>query len=105
MYVLCLLARVYGTDVLCLLDLADHESLPQQDRLVLMGRQRAEAPVREQGMTLTLPYVPVRLVIEVSSPAVDFDLLGGGSHDLEAAPAQLALLRDSNSWTASDAGG
>ena len=41
-YVLCLLARVYETDVLCLLDLADHESLPQHDRLVLMRRQRAE---------------------------------------------------------------
>ena len=41
-YVLCLLAEVYETDVLCLLDLADHESLPQQDRLVLMRRPRAQ---------------------------------------------------------------
>ena len=48
-YVLCLLAVVYHTDVLCLLDLADHESLPQQDRLVLLHRLRAETPFRGPG--------------------------------------------------------
>jgi transcriptional regulator with XRE-family HTH domain len=175
-YVLCLLAKVYETDVLCLLDLADHESLPQHDRLVLMRRLRVETPfgarvlvlaearglslrelarrvpcdashlskvvhgrkrpsarvaarlddaleaagelvilagaveaapdddapeqgqapgrrpadgqaVTAEGMTLTLPYVPARLVIEVSAPAA-------------AAPAhaepggRLALVRD-----------
>jgi len=47
-YVLCLLACVYDTDVLCLLDLADHESLPQHDRLVLMRRQQAETPFGER---------------------------------------------------------
>ena len=46
--VLCLLAGVYETDVLCLLDLADHESLPQQDRLVLMRRLRAETTFGER---------------------------------------------------------
>ena len=51
-YVLCLLAGVYETDVLCLLDLADHESLPQQDRLVLMRRQRAETPFGERVLVL-----------------------------------------------------
>jgi len=51
-YVLCLLARVYETDVLCLLDLADHESLPQHDRLVLMRRQRAETPFGERVLAL-----------------------------------------------------
>jgi len=51
-YVLCLLAGVYGTDVLCLLDLADHESLPQQDRLVLMRRLRAETTF--EGRVLAL---------------------------------------------------
>jgi transcriptional regulator with XRE-family HTH domain len=51
-YVLCLLARVYETDVLCLLDLADHESLPQKDRLVLMRRQRAETPFGERVLVL-----------------------------------------------------
>ena len=48
-YVLCLLAGVYETDVLCLLDLADHESLPQQDRLVLMRRLPARDHVRGTG--------------------------------------------------------
>jgi transcriptional regulator with XRE-family HTH domain len=51
-YVLCLLAGVYETDVLCLLDLADHESLPQQDRLVLMRRLRAETTFGERVLAL-----------------------------------------------------
>jgi len=51
-YVLCLLARVYETDVLCLLDLADHEGLPQHDRLVLMRRRRAETPFGERVLVL-----------------------------------------------------
>ena len=38
-YALCLLAGVYDTDVLCLLDLADHESLPQQDRRASRGHE------------------------------------------------------------------
>jgi transcriptional regulator with XRE-family HTH domain len=182
-YVLCLLACVYDTDVLCLWDLADHESLPQQDRLVLTRRLRAEAPFGErvlalaeprglslrelarrvpcdashlsrvvsgrkrpslrvaarlddvleaagelvalaeaagatpddgperedasqrggvaragaaEGMTLTLPYVPARLVIEVSGPAGNSGLLAGSSDELEAAPGRLALVRDNH---------
>jgi len=51
-YVLCLLAGVYETDVLCLLDLADHESLPRHDRLVLMRRPRAETPFGERVLAL-----------------------------------------------------
>jgi transcriptional regulator with XRE-family HTH domain len=187
-YVLCLLAGVYDTDVLCLLDLADHESLPQQDRLVLMrrlpvetrfgervlallearglslreaarrvpcdashlsrvvhGRKRpslrvvarlddlleaggelvalaetaATAPddapepgqdsrqpsgdgraVIAEGMSLTLPYVPARLVIEVSGPAANPGLLAGVADDGGVAPGRLALVRDSAPWTA-----
>jgi transcriptional regulator with XRE-family HTH domain len=51
-YVLCMLAQIYETDVLCLLDLADHESLPQQDRLVLLRRPRAGNPFGEKLLTL-----------------------------------------------------
>jgi transcriptional regulator with XRE-family HTH domain len=51
-YVLCLLAGVYETDVLCLLDLADHESLPQQDRLVLLRRLPAETSFGERVLAL-----------------------------------------------------
>jgi len=51
-YVLVVLAEMYETDVLCLLDLADHESLPQQDRLVLMGRSRPETPFGERTVAL-----------------------------------------------------
>jgi len=51
-YVLLLLAGVYDTDVLCLLDLADHESLPQQDRLVLMRRLPAQTTFGERVLAL-----------------------------------------------------
>ena len=51
-YVLCMLVGIYETDVLCPLDLADHESLPQQDRLVLLRRPRAETPFGERTITL-----------------------------------------------------
>ncbi len=51
-YVLVMLAEIYQTDVLCLLDLADHESLPQQDRLVLMRRPRAATPFGEKLVAL-----------------------------------------------------
>ena len=51
-YALFMLAEIYQTDVLCLLDLADHESLPQQDRLVLMRRPRAATPFGERLVAL-----------------------------------------------------
>ena len=51
-YVLVMLAEIYETDVLCLLDLADHESLPQQDRLVLMRKPRAATPFGEKVVAL-----------------------------------------------------
>ena len=51
-YVLFMLAEIYQTDVLCLLDLADHESLPQQDRLVLLRRPRAVTLFGEKVVAL-----------------------------------------------------
>jgi hypothetical protein len=120
-YVLCLLAKVCETGMLCLLDRADHESLPQHDRLMLMRHSRAEIPRGErvlalaeaagaalddgpgrqdpgrrasEGMSLILPYVPARLVVEVSGPAGNDGLPAGGSDGLEAAPGRLALVRD-----------
>jgi transcriptional regulator with XRE-family HTH domain len=51
-YVLVMLPEIYATDVLCLLDLAGHESLPQQDRLVLLRRPRAETPFGERVVAL-----------------------------------------------------
>jgi transcriptional regulator with XRE-family HTH domain len=51
-YVLFMLAEIYETDVMCLLDLADHESLPQQDRLVLLRRPRAATPFGEKVVAL-----------------------------------------------------
>ena len=186
-----LLARVYETDALCLLDLADHESLPQKDRLVLMrrlpaqtlfgervlvlaealglslrevarrvpcdashlskvvhGRKRpslrvaarlddvleaggelvaladaaasddgpgpGQDPGRQPGavsassvaggMSLTLPYVPARLVIEVSGPASATGLAEGGGA-AAVAPGRLALVRgDTRQADGSEAG-
>ena len=51
-YVLVMLAGIYQIDVLCLLDLADHESLPQQDRLVLLRRPRGATPFGERLVAL-----------------------------------------------------
>jgi len=47
-YVLVMLAEIYQTDVLCLLDFADHESLPQRDLLVLTRRPPAGTPFGEK---------------------------------------------------------
>jgi transcriptional regulator with XRE-family HTH domain len=183
-YVLFMLAEIYETDVMCLLDLADHESLPQQDRLVLMRRPRAATPFGEQvialmeasglsaretarriacsagylsnvlhgrkrpsarvaarlddvleaggelvtlaetaevvtndderasqakppdpasdgtriaaagGLSLSLPYVPSRLVIEVSGPAGHAGPVTGDLADGEITSGRLALVRD-----------
>ncbi len=185
-HVLFMQAELYETDVLCLLDPADHESLPQQDRLVLLRRPRAATPFGERllvltearglslretarrvpcdnsylsrivhgrkgvsgqvaarlddlleaggelvalagtaevvtrddepappgnppgqagdthvaptgGMSLSLPYVPGRLVIEVSGPAGETGQVTGGAADGEIASGRLALVRDTGS--------
>ena len=185
-YALFMLAEIYETDVLCLLDLADHESLPQQDRLVLLRKPRAATPFGEKvvalmearglsaaetarragcsagylcnvihgrkrpsrrvaarlddlleaggelaalaetaevvtgdgepaprgnppvpagsngemraaaagGLSLSLPYVPGRLVIEVSGPAGNTGAVAGEGEDREIAGGRLALVRD-----------
>lgn len=127
-YVLCMLAVIYEAEALDLLDLADHEGLPQQERLVLLRRPLAGAaraiiaggdprlagspgmaadaawPGPADGVLLALPYVPGRLVIEVSGPAGSAGLPAGGE-DRQAAPGRLALVRYRSSWAdGSDAG-
>ncbi len=95
-YVLLTLARMYQTDVLRLLDLADHESLAPEDRLALVrpqpravgfpgGSDHADLP----GLSLSLPYVPGRLVIEVYDLATDDGRASGPPPG-----GQLALVRD-----------
>jgi transcriptional regulator with XRE-family HTH domain len=168
-YVLVTLGRLYDTDTLRLLDLADHESLDPKDRLALIRPQRpratgpfgeklvalmgqrglslrevarrvpcdhshlskiahggkgaseqlaalldrvldaggelaalAEQPARKEteprghvpraeahGLSLSLPFVPGRLLIEISDPAAD-----AGHGRAETAGGQLALVRD-----------
>jgi hypothetical protein len=117
-YVLVMLAHLYQTGVLNLLDLADHEHLPPRDRLTLLqpgqagqsepgvGTHAGAAPdicqagavqpalvagpplASAQGMSLSLPYVPGRLVIEVTDPALSTGRRGGG----EAASAVAGLV-------------
>jgi hypothetical protein len=136
-YTLFMLAQIYETDVLCLLDLADHENPPQQDRLVLLRKPRPSARVTARlddvleaggelaalaetaeivtgdseppshgnppgqtdgsqaqtaGLSLSLPYVPGRLVIEVSGPAAIASLAPG--ENAATAGRRLALVRD-----------
>jgi hypothetical protein len=115
-YVLSVLAAIYQTGILSLLDLDDHESLPQHDRLALLrqhgelagaaarpGEQEPPGDLDSQaasaqpgitgGMSLTLPYVPGRLVLEVSGLTANAGWLADGD-DREAAPGRLALVRD-----------
>jgi hypothetical protein len=49
-----MLAQMYETDVLCLLDLADHENLAPQDRLTLIRppHPRAETPFERKLVAL-----------------------------------------------------
>lgn len=50
--VLCMLAKVYETDVLCLLDLADREHIAPEDNHVLLRRPRAATPFGEKLSSL-----------------------------------------------------
>jgi len=98
-YVLVMLAIIYQTGVLNLLDLADHEHLPPHDRLGILQPEPparsgphsltparaapntgypdappppmlpAQQPANAQGISLSLPYVPGRVVIEVTDLA------------------------------------
>lgn len=117
-YVLVVLAQVYQTGVLSLLDLADHEHLPPRDRLTLLqpgqaarhgpdlntpagaaqdpsqpgaappGLVPGPPPANAQGMSLSLPYVPARLVIEVTDPALSTGQRGNeGGETAQAIPA------------------
>jgi hypothetical protein len=115
-YALLMLARMYETDVLCLLDLAYHESLGPRDRLTLIrpsqaapagphaGEEMAAAlwagdpaasgqPAFAQGLSLSLPYVPGRLVIEISDPVADPGLVVREAGDAGQAGGHLALVR------------
>jgi hypothetical protein len=98
-YALIVLAIIYQTGVLSLLDLNDHENLPPRDRLTLLqSGQPAPAspsvltpadttpssrhpgaaapssasglpPVSAQGISISLACVPGRVVIEVTDPS------------------------------------
>jgi hypothetical protein len=61
------------------------------------------APAVAGGMALTLPYVPARLVIEVSGPAGAAGLAAGDGVT-GAAPGRLALVRGALRADGSDAG-
>jgi hypothetical protein len=50
-------------------------------------------------MSLSLPYVPGRLVIEVSGPAGEPGQVTGGAADGEITSGRLALVRGTGSST------
>jgi hypothetical protein len=119
-YVLVMLAVIYQTGVLNLLDLADHEHLPPRDRLTLLGPEQpapsspdlltatgaalntshpgAALPdldpgpplASTQGMSPWLPYLPGRVVIEVTGPARNTSQRAASPGDVTA-PAITAL--------------
>jgi transcriptional regulator with XRE-family HTH domain len=110
-YVLVMLAQVYQASVLSLLDLADHEHLPPQDRLALAQTDRdtsqpetpppglTPGPPRTSagGMSLSLPWVPARLVIEIAGPALSTGPCGSTVQAvpepvLKALPAATTLI-------------
>jgi hypothetical protein len=115
-YVLAVLAAIYQAGVLDLLDLADHEGLPQQDRLVLLRQPRAGLVTFDgepgpaggspdgqppqawasagEGVSLTLPFVPGRLVIEVSGPPGAAGPSPGRRDDHGVTAGRLVLLQD-----------
>lgn len=57
------------------------------------GESSAGAP----ALSLSLPYVPGRLVIEISDPAAGTGLLADDGGDREAVSGRLALVRDTAS--------
>ena len=74
-YVLLMLAQMYETDVLCLLDLVDHENLAPQDRLTLI---RLPQPPAETPFGRTL--VPLMDERELPCSAGDLpDIARGGN--------------------------
>jgi len=54
-------------------------------------------PAVSDGMSLSLPYVPGRLVIEVSGPAGHAGQLAGDGHGREVVTGRLALVPDTAS--------
>jgi hypothetical protein len=107
-----MLARMYETDVLRMLDLADHESLAPPDRLTLIRPALAasavppapllggsldvlgQPPADARGLLISLPYVPGRLVIEISDPAADACPVILATDGREQGSGQLSLVRD-----------
>ena len=67
---------------------------------ILAGRPGEGHAVITEVMSLTLPYVPGRLVIESSGPAGSTGVLADGGDDREAASGRLALVGDTHSGLA-----
>jgi hypothetical protein len=87
-FTLLMMAQLYETDVLCLLDLADHENLAPQDRLTLGRRPQPQAgrPFTERLVTrmdeCTLPPQELaRLVLP--SPAGPSNIADGAEDTSE----------------------
>jgi hypothetical protein len=71
----------------------DGEPAPRQNPPGQVSESRA---VVTGGLSLSLPYVPGRLVIEVSGQAGNTGQVAGGA-DREVTSGRLALVRDAGS--------
>jgi hypothetical protein len=58
------------------------------------GDASAQSLASPQGLSLSLPYVPGRLVIEVSDPVVNAGRGAAETDGLESASGRLALVQD-----------
>jgi hypothetical protein len=71
------------------------EIVASDDEPAMRGNPQDQAPGTQvamgEGMSLSLPYVPGRLVIEISGPAVDAAQLAGGDDPIVAV-GRLALV-------------
>jgi transcriptional regulator with XRE-family HTH domain len=57
------------------------------------GQARNTRAVLGEGLSLSLPYVPGRLVIEISDPAVSAGQVASGTDHPESVTGQLALVQ------------
>lgn len=84
-----------GRELAALAEIAARHDEPTPRGNAGAGAREALAVVGE-ALSLSLPYVPSRLVVEVSGPAGTGQLVGDGG-GREAVGAQLALVRDTAS--------
>jgi hypothetical protein len=72
------------------------EEAPPRDHqhTIERGDAPAQSSATAQGLSLSLPYVPARLVIEVSDPVVNEGRAAPETDGLKSVNGRLALVQD-----------